>query len=420
MEASEKPQLPLDQPADDGAVRALDDRLVIQNLTITDERAARVVRDRAKAGRPAAETVTKAVEIGARVLDTEETAANVDYVRAEFERHAGALRRDLTKVFESSDENMAERIAASFDAGREGSVPQEIEDRVKGALVEQREALLKLFSAQEGSNPLFDFKDAMVRVYKELGTRQQAEGEENRKVISDLRREIVELKERDSADRRVADEAERGTAKGRTFEELVYAQIDRIAEGRGDAAHHVGDASSESGAKKGDVVVEIDGAAGACSGRLVIEVKNKKLSKNDAWAELNAAMAERDATFALLVVAGEDKVPSGLQEVTEYQGNKMIVALDRDQPDPAGVALAYRYARARAVMSTQGDLVLDASRVRDTAEQAAAALKRANAIRKALTGVRKGEETARDQLEQMIAEVERCLTSIEAIVAEAE
>ena len=47
MEASEKPQLSLDAPGGDGVVRALDDRLVIENLTVADERAARVVRTRA-------------------------------------------------------------------------------------------------------------------------------------------------------------------------------------------------------------------------------------------------------------------------------------------------------------------------------------------------------------------------------------
>jgi hypothetical protein len=98
----------------------------------------------------------------------------------------------------------------------------------------------------------------------------------------------------------------------------------------------------------------------------------------------------------------------------------MIVALDPDDPDPTGIALAYRYARARALMSGQADLVLDAVRVRDTAEQANAALKRANVIRKALTAVQKGEETARGELNSMISEVERCLVAIEALVAGAE
>ncbi len=79
-------------------MRALDDRLVIERLTVSDERAARVVRERVEGGQEAARTVADAIEIGARVLDREDAAAEVDYVRAEFERQAGELRERLTQV----------------------------------------------------------------------------------------------------------------------------------------------------------------------------------------------------------------------------------------------------------------------------------------------------------------------------------
>lgn len=421
MEASERPQLPLDEAGSEveGTVRALHDRLVIERLTVSDERTARVVQERAKAGHPGPETVTKAIEIGARVLDTEETAANVDYVRAEFERHAGALRMNLSKTLEAGDQQLAERIASSFDAGRDGSVPKEIETRMKHALDEQREALLRLFSAEEGSNPLFDFKDAMVRVYRELGTRQQAEGEANRKRIEGLTKQIIELREGEGADRRVAEEAERGTAKGRGFEETVHSTLEQIAMATGDAAHHTGDESSEAGGKKGDTVVEIGGALGTPAATVVFEAKNKKLSKNDAWPELNGCMAERDAAYAVLVVAGDDKIPSGLEDLTEYQGNKMIVVLDREDPDPLALRLVYRYVRARLLATSDHALEVDAAGVRDAAEEAAARLKRANRVRKSLTNVTNSAEAAREEFDEMIVDVERCLVRIESLVAAA-
>src|SRR3954452_3018689 len=167
MEASERPQLPLDAAAD-GTVRAIDDRIVIEHLTVVDDRAARVVRERAETGQRPAETVAKAVEIGARVLDSEETAANVDYVRAEFERHAGALRERLMKQLENGDVALAERIADAFDSSRDGSVQKDIEALVETSLEGQREAILKLLRVEDGTNPLFDYKQTMVEVFKGL------------------------------------------------------------------------------------------------------------------------------------------------------------------------------------------------------------------------------------------------------------
>jgi hypothetical protein len=413
MEASEKQQLPLD----DGAVRALDDRLVIEHLTVTDERAARVVRERAEAGQPPPRTVADAIEIGTRVLDREDAAVEVDYVRAEFERQAAQLRERLTKAIEGGDEQLAQRIAESFDGARDGSVQKEIEARVEEALEEQRNALLKLFSAEDGANPLFSFRDAMVRVYRELGTSQRAEGEENRKRIAELTQQVIELKGLHEREAALAEAEEAGTRKGRSFEELVHAELAALADAQGDAAHHVGDSSSEAGGKKGDTVIELGACTGPALATVVFEAKNRKLSRNDAWIELNSAMAERDAVYGVLVVAGEDKIPSGLEEVTEYQGNKMIAVLDRDEPDPEGLRLVYRYVRARVLAAGAAGLEVDAAGVRDAAEEAGARLKAANRIRKSLTNVSNSAERARGDLDEMIADVERCLERIESLVA---
>jgi hypothetical protein len=152
---------------------------------------------------------------------------------------------------------------------------------------------------------------------------------------------------------------------------------------------------------------------------MVFEAKNKRLSKNDAWPELNGCMAERDAAYAVLVVAGEDKIPSGLDELTEYQGNKMIVVLDRDEPDLLALRLVYRYVRARLLAQGDHGLEVDAAGVRDAAEEAAARLKRANRVRKSLTGVTNSAEAAREEFDEMVTDVERCLERIESLVAAA-
>lgn len=78
MEASEKPQLPLDHDTGEAAVRAIDDRLVIERLEVNDPGAARVVREQAAKKRSPAETVARAIEIGSRLIESEGTAANVD------------------------------------------------------------------------------------------------------------------------------------------------------------------------------------------------------------------------------------------------------------------------------------------------------------------------------------------------------
>jgi hypothetical protein len=422
MEASEKPQLAIDVPSEkgDGIVRALDDRLVIERLTVSDKRAARVVRERAEGGQEAARTVADAIEIGARVLDREDVAAEVDYVRAEFERHAGELRERLTSSLETGDERLAERISHNFDGSRDSSVQKEIAELVRRALEEQRVALLKQFSAEDGANPLTDFKGAIVRAFRDLGTRQQAGEEALRKRLEALTREVVELRKDEEADQLVAEAEAAGTRKGLSFEDRVHEAVDRIARSRGDCATHTGGEQAEGGGRKGDTLVELEAAEGPSAGRIVFEAKDKKLSKNQAWTELNEGMAGRAAGFAVLVVAGEDRVPAGREPLQEYEGNKLIVAVDRDEPGGLALEAAYRLAAARLKLARDGDLHVDPAAVRDASAEAISTLNQAQAIRSALTGIKTSSDKARANLDAMVEAVRARLERIESLIADAD
>ena len=81
-------------------------------------------------------------------------------------------------------------------------------------------------------------------------------------------------------------------------------------------------------------------------------------------------MEARAATFAVLVVAGEENVPSGREQLSEYEGNKLIVAVDRDDPGGLALSVAYRLAAARVAMARDRDLTVDAPAVRDAAQEA--------------------------------------------------
>ena len=422
MEASEKQQLPIDETpgAADGVVRALDDRLVIERLTVADQRAARVVRERAEGGQPPAQAVRDAIEIGARVLEREGAAAEVDYVRAEFERHAAELRERLIRSLEAGDEQLAQRISESFDAGRDGSVQKDIGELVRRALDEQRIALLKQFSAEDGANPLVDFKAAIVRAFRDLGARQQAGEEALRKRLENLTREVVELRKEDEADRMVAEAEAAGTRKGLTFEERIHDAVERIARSRGDSATHTGGEQAEGGGRKGDTLIELDAAEGPSAGRMVFEAKDKKLSKNQSWAELNEGMEARAASYAILVVAGEERVPAGREPLHEYEGNKLIVAVDRDQPDGLALETAYRLAAARVKLARDGNLQVDPGAVRDAAAEALSTLRQAQAIRSALTGIKTSSDKARANLDGMVEAVRAKLERIDSLIAEAD
>src|SRR5215211_7442120 len=389
MEASERPQLPLDDGGA-GVVRVLDDRLVIESLTVSDERAARVVRERAESGQAPAETIGKAVEIGARVLDTEETAANVDYVRHEVETSFGKLDKQLGATIEQGAESIAEQLATSFGIERSDSVQAQIKEIVAA----DRESLLTALTKEDPSNPLVGMQVRIGKKLLEAEERHRLQTADTNEQIAGLREELARANERSLADERVAEAEAAGTRKGRTFEERVHDAIERIAALRGDSATHTGAEQAEGGGKKGDTLVELGACDGPAQGRILFESKDaERLSKNKAWAYLNEGMAKRAASFAVLVVAGEENVPAGRQQLSEYEGNKMIIAVDRDEPD--GLALEVAYRLAAEPLSIVGQ---------------------AQAIRSTLTGIKTSSDNARKGLDAMVDAVKEKLRLIDSLI----
>jgi hypothetical protein len=430
MEASERPQLPLDGAAA-GSVRALDDRLVIERLEVADPRAARLVRERAAAGRPTVETVRKAIEIGSRVLDSEETAANVDYVRRELEAGLGELDRRLGGTLEEGAEAMTQQIAAAFGAERNDSVQAQIREIVTAESRQHREELLRRLGSEDAANPLVAMQVRIGKKLVETEERHRQEVERLREShttqsramqtqVSELKEHLARLLDKQGHDLELAEAEAAGTRKGLSFEERVHAAIDSIAGARGDLAVHTGSAQAEGGGKKGDTLVEIGACEGTARGRVVFEAKDNQMTKNKAWSELNAAMTARAASFGVLVVAGEANVPAGREALTEYEGNKLIVAVDRDEPGGLALGVAYRLAVARVAMTRDRDLTVDAAAVRDAAAEAVSTLKQAQAIRSALTGVKTQSDRARDGLDAMVDALESKLAQIDSLVAEAE
>jgi hypothetical protein len=419
MEASEKPQLPLEPDRADGAVRAIGDRLVIERLEVNDPAAARVVQELAGEGHQPSETVTRAIEIGTRVIESEGTAANVDYVKGELDRQLRPLAERLGGVIEEGQEEFAEHLAASFDSERTGSVQQQIREMLITAMEHQRNQLAKQFSAQDGANPLSDFKEAVVRAVKGSQESQQHEHAQDRERLEALTAEVTALRERLGAKEELEAEQSRGTAKGRDFEERIHGLLDEIATARGDVAHHVGDQAGETRGKKGDTLIELGAGAGPCMGKIAFDPKDSQLTRPKAWEVLNGSLDDRGADYAVLVVASEENVPAKTQSLVEYEGNKLIVAVDRDEPERNLLEAAYGVARARALAARKDELALDAPAMKEAIDETRRALESLKTARQALTGMRKNADSIESSLSVMEEGAKAALARADSLIADA-
>src|SRR6185503_16075202 len=141
------------------------------------------------------------------------------------------------KVLDSHADELAELIAQNFGGDRNTAVQHQVKEIVAKSLTDSRQDLLRQFSAQDGHNPLADFKASIVREVKRTG-------ESNEKLIEKLallEGEVKLLHAEREAQLELSAERERGTGKGRTFEQQAFDLVEELAAARGDVAHHVGD-----------------------------------------------------------------------------------------------------------------------------------------------------------------------------------
>ena len=248
-------------------------------------------------------------------------------------------------------------------------------------------------------------------------------GESNEKLIEklvQLEGEVKRLRDAREAEAELADERERGTGKGRAFEQQAFELVEQMARARGDVAHHVGDERSASGGKRGDIVIEIDAAGGPRAAGSRSTRRTRSCPRTRPGRSSTPRSWSATPRFAILVVATDEKVPSGREPLHEYEGNKMIVTLDKETFDGRALELAYRYARCRCLMALERELAIDAPGVRDAAEEALSALKQAQSVRSSLTGARKSVDGAREALDGMVGRVEASLERIESLISSAD
>ncbi len=406
-------------------------RLHIDGLAVSDDTVVRLAQAREDAGEDPAGFVQDALEIGARVLDREQTGANAEFVKTEFERAA----RELDAGFVERARLVAERLDAKVDEAfgpENGHLTKAlarhfsdesataVQHRVKAVLDEvmtrSRQDLVRQFSSADASNPLADFKQMSQAMMRQSAERQERQLREMTERLGVLQSEVARLHGEREKLEQVAAVQEKGTAKGRTYEEAVFEAIDAIAVAQGDDCDAVGDQRGVGG-RKGDVVVGIDACAGPARGRIVFEAKSSKLSKNAALAELSEALGARNAEFAVLVVASEDKLPARTHPLREFNGDKMFVVYDPEDGSRLPLEVAYALARARVLMARGDADEVDADALRAEIDRAVGAMEDVRRVKSQLTNAATGIEEARRILDAMAGTVRTHLGQLHALLA---
>jgi hypothetical protein len=210
----------------------------------------------------------------------------------------------------------ASNFARSLDPNNREGVISRIESVVSKNLDQRIGNLIEEFS--------FDKEDSAVARLRKSVT------EEIRGIQSQLSTLFAQLRESMGIEAGKAEEAVKGTEKGREFEVALYDRIAEIGRLLGDPTENVrGIAGEIERCKKGDYVITLGDTSGAPGLQIVVEAKKNATCKlKGAIEELEEAKKNRGAVAGIFVFAAGYQPP----EVGDFLriGNDFFVTVSED------------------------------------------------------------------------------------------
>jgi chromosome segregation ATPase len=401
-------------------VRTFNGELLVDGLRVADDAVVALVHERERRGEPVDRLVTQMIEIGGRVLEREETGAQAEVVKVEFERLKTDFAERLNRVFGADEGHVARLMEKHFGEESSVAVPHRIQALLAEFSTQMREDVRKQLTSDSDSNPIVAIQRASLQVVRDSANQQAEQLRSTNQQLAALRLEVAAIRSEKEKLEEVAAEALRGTAKGRTYEESVFEALDAIASAQGDDCDAVGDVKG-TGGKRGDFVIALDACAGPARGRIVVEAKNSlRKSKKEALAILDAAMEQRDADYGIFVVASDDQLPAKTSELREFNGNKLFVVFDHEEGPRVGLEFAYKLARARVLMARSEATGVDAAAVQAEVERAHVAMEDVRRVKSQLTQATTYISEATKIVDAMAGNVRGHLGQIESLLREAE
>lgn len=212
-----------------------------------------------------------------------------------------------------------------------------------------------------------------------------------------------------------------GAAKGLVFEDLAAPIIERCFAQHGDV---VEDTSRSVGAdgrcKAGDLTVTIAATADAPPRRIAFEFKDRPTlkigGKDGALSAIDQAIANRVADAGVLVCSSAAPALEA-QRLRSYPGNRLVVLLDKNSPDPLALELACQLARALATQDEARGQAVDVALVADSVTRLREILDAASEIKRGAQEAARGVkriEAAHDALRADAIEVIDRLAAVNA------
>ncbi len=270
-----------------------------------------------------------------RTLDPEATTGLIQQLTQSTEATLVQQKEAILKEFSlDNGEGALTRLVTELKT-KHGEVGDALDKRISEvtgefSLDNEDSALSRLMQgvekAQRQISSEFDLNEdgsALARMQKKLLEEIEKQNKANTDFQTEVKTALAEMKARKQ-------ESERGTQHGLVFEEAVFGFLSERSQGAADIAERTGNTTGLiKNNKKGDVVIELGSESASAGARIVVEAKeDASYNLRKALEEMEEARKNRGAGIGVFVFS-KRTAPSGLEVFNRY-GNDVVVIWDAE------------------------------------------------------------------------------------------
>lgn len=327
------------------------DRIIVSKLELIDEDLASYLAEFPEEMR--VDVLRRALKIGLLALKGSTAIEKVDYVEKEFgklsnrlsgrvDKFVSDIEEQLDKVF--GDDRGIMRNALDKYLGAGGRLEDLFDPDRKDSAVSKISSIFDQY---------FKGRDSILYTWLDHSNPESP--------IAQLKKDLVENYLKEIRDHLIGEEMaeaerEKGTAKGRKYQEIVFEKVNEICYPFGDTPSYMAEIVGKlPRSKVGDIVIDVSpNYTGGPALKLVVEVKNEHgYTVDKIINELDVAKENRNATAALAVFT-PDTCPSTCHPLQQYGDDKVICSYDPREPSDLSLELAYRVSRIEALRKLRG------------------------------------------------------------------
>ncbi|MCS7093438.1 MAG: hypothetical protein NZL96_03400 [Patescibacteria group bacterium] len=399
-------------------------------ITITDKEIIDLILNYNESERE--KIIIRALKIGLIALKNIETTTNVDYVEKEFQKFISQVDKEFIQLkneFENrlkeTDELIQKKLTENFD-------PQSgLMSRVLEQYLGEGGRLSDLFDEENNSSATAKIKKILAEYFDSDASKVVSLLNPNNpeSPLSTFKKEMMErliaiekeIKASQVARKAVEEEREKGTQKGLDYENLVFAQIEKIASIFGDTCLPTGRTSGLMlDSKVGDIVVTLNSAStGGAILSMVFEAKDKQMNLSALLEELERAKENRNAQASVAVLSGKNVIKDVNQTIgvfRDYSNNRTICVLDKIDPDPVFLEVAYKLVRAKLLLALRvremRSGTIDLALINNLIEEIIKKLDNLSLVKGTLTKASGFINKAQEDLDKIKEEIRKTLTEL--------